>query len=144
MRSDPFANGLILAIYRAAEDPSVWPTALESIRAALDATGVVLLHQDRSARHRDILWTHGFDPEAGAYYSSYFNRLDPWGLALRPEHFVDAPRVFDGRELVPAERVKRECHLRRARTPWRAVSDHHHQPRRQPGAVRRGCARYSR
>lgn len=105
--SDAFVNGLILDIYHAAEDPTLWSVCLEKICAVLDGRGAVLLHQDRSARSRDILWTQGFDPEASVQYSAYFNRLDPWGLALSPEHFVDPPRVFDGRELVPAETVPR-------------------------------------
>ncbi len=110
-------NDLILAIYRAAEDPREWAAALDAIRLTAGASGVAIVHQEFPITGRNVNAYSGFSDEAIRSYEAYYYQLDPWGGSLKPADW-EPGRVIDGREVVPAAVV--------GRSEWLADFGHRH------------------
>ncbi len=97
---------LILAIYRAAENPAGWEACLAQINVHLGGSGTAIIYQDRGAPRRDLQAASGYSPETVQRYADYFSTLDPWGQALTPRDWIPG-RVMDGREVVSEDDLRK-------------------------------------
>jgi DNA-binding CsgD family transcriptional regulator len=90
---------LVDRIYAAAENPALWPDALDALA---DATGSAasIIYRNMAAREGGVDVAVRVSPEAATAYQQHYHRLDPWGNSARAATLIRPGAVIDGDELI--------------------------------------------
>jgi DNA-binding CsgD family transcriptional regulator len=86
-------------IYAAAENPAVWPEALDVIADA-SGSAASIIYRNMDAREGGVDVAVRVSPEAATAYQEHYHRVDPWGNSCRAAALVRPGAILDGDELI--------------------------------------------